>query len=160
MIIRNGIVDRVVRYNGWPVQIRNRYNNVGYIPIMTSDTSPSPYVASVTTGGNYPYRAFDGDSNSFCNLNANTPGSTRYLQIVLDKPISIWKVQIISGGSYLYPASFFLAYGDNSKIIDVGSGTFIFSPTLRSQTYRLVIIAPPSTSADIDIFAFQIYPFD
>jgi len=46
MIIRNNDIDKIVRYNGFPAQVRNRYNNVGYIPQMTSANTPAPYVAS------------------------------------------------------------------------------------------------------------------
>jgi hypothetical protein len=183
MIIRNGIVDKVVRYNGWPVQIRNRYNTVGYIPNMTSNTTPAPYVASTnfTESGTRPaYFAFSnvGSPYSFCSSHSPIGNTTAYVQINYGKPISIWKFDWAIAARYIIwgaPTTVSLSVTDDAdNILYTNNGIFynnstysgtvtLGSPTKRSAYFRLNLYPVNYVAGNTwepRFYTFQIYPFD
>jgi len=176
MIIRNGIVNRVVRYNGWPVQIRNRYNNVGYIPVMTSANTPAPYVASsFGSASGSAHAAFDNDESvgSYIGINCSTRYPLTYVQIALDRPISIWKIRVYSLRASFNESGnifdFYVSDGDDNKICDLSKGSFnaytnnivtLSTPTVKSQYYRVAIKKTGQYDFTQRIYTFQIYPFD
>jgi hypothetical protein len=75
----------------------------GYIPTMTSNTSPSPFVASANsyTTGSEPYRAFD--NNIFLWQASGT--NPNWLAINLGRRVSIWKYTLTIRQDYFngYP---------------------------------------------------------
>lgn len=176
MIIRNNNINKIVRYNGFPVQVRNRYNTVGYIPTMTSNTTPAPYVASNFGDTSLqPVNAFDNDENigSYIAINCSSKYPLSYVQITLDRPISIWRIRVYSfcmsyseaGTNY----EFYVSDGDDNKICDLDRGAFtqyrntittLAQPTARSQYYRVAIKLTGMYSWSQRIYTFQIYPYD
>jgi hypothetical protein len=71
------------------------YHTGGYIPIMTSDTTPAPFVVSCNTiasSATDAYKALDGTPYTLYCCGNNDPNA--YLQIKLDKKIKIWKYMV------------------------------------------------------------------
>lgn len=177
MIIRNGIVDRVVRYNGWPVQIRNRYNNVGYIPQMTSNTTPTPFIASNSWSSTTAWYAFTA-AQTYTGTPSPIGNVTAYVQITLDRPVSIWKFdwQIrVQYNIWAPPATVSLnATDDADNVLYTNNGIFINnnvysgtvtlgSPTKRSSYFRLNLYPVNYVAGNTwgpSFYTFQIYPYD
>lgn len=181
MIIRNGIVDKVVRYNGWPVQIRNRYNTVGYIPNMTSNTTPSPYIASAnfaTWGPAYYAFSTEGGSSSHASPYNPIGNQNAYVQITLDRPVSIWKfeyacrvdVVIWDNATTVYfnvlddEDNILYAKGRVTEYHQIFGGEIVLNTvSKRSAYYRMNFYLENYIAGNTwnpGFYNFQIYPFD
>lgn len=99
MIVR--YKNKIIRYNE---KIGNKriYSENGYIPEMTSNTKPSPFIA----GGNYvpppamknPYWYAFTASDSW--WQSREEDSNAMISITLDKKIQIWKYKIVCACDY------------------------------------------------------------
>ena len=75
------------------------YNNTKYIdvtPIMTSNTTPSPYICEGNAdAGKSEYMMFDGNVETYSCYRSNTDFSTGYFQIYLGEPIILEAYSLI-----------------------------------------------------------------
>lgn len=120
MILRYG--NNIVASNGLPVSTHDyTYDTNNYIPVMTSNTTPYPFVASIETndpigydpfwipggpGVNYAWHAFKGDSA----IGVETHSDYYFiLKIKLDKPIKIWQAYYRLRGEYVGQTGYYLS---------------------------------------------------
>jgi hypothetical protein len=172
------------RSEGWNKVYEECYNenlNI-YVPNMTSDILPSPFIASAYSefDANYAaWKAFDGNEHTrWSAFDDGTGGTTNYwLQIKLDQPINIGAYSMSSGGYepgyYYYAKDVFKSWqlqgsnnGTDWDVLDMQTGhtwglyetkTFALSVAPSYQYFKLQKI---NNEFGYTVTEFKLFPLN